>query len=208
MDDLSKEYVISYFNKSLAFHGDRPEAVKWSANGQMRRFEALLEIAPSIRGSKILDFGCGKGDFYAFLKMREISVDFIGLDINNRLIELARRKFPECRFDTFDIERDLLSEDFDYVFLCGVFNLKVEGIQELIEETLRKLFKHCRIALAINALSACCPKKDVELHYVYPAEISRFAAKELSPYISLRQDTVNHDFIMFVYRDISSLPDN
>jgi SAM-dependent methyltransferase len=200
MDDLAKEHVISFFDKSLRMFGDRPEAVRWTAEGQLARYKALLDIADSIEGSNILDFGCGKGDFLRFLKDRDIQARYTGFDINENLIAVARDKHPEAAFRVFDIEKDNLTEDFDYSFLCGVFNLEVYGTDELITFTLKKLFGHCRIGLAFNALSAHAPKKDFELHYVSEEKISDFAAKELSPFVTMRHDSIPYDFTMFVYR--------
>lgn len=202
MDELSKEYVISFFDKNLMLHGDRPEAVRWSSTGQILHYQSMLDVG-NINGSKILDFGCGKGDFYWFLKDKNIHVEYHGCDINEKLITLAKQKFLDIDFRVFDIEKDVFNEDFDYVFLCGVFNLKVEGLDETIKNILIKLFKHCRIALAFNALSSHNPKKDFELHYTSPEEIFNFAAKNLSPYVSLRHDRMQYDFTMFVYREIN-----
>lgn len=81
-------------------------------------FERLLDINSSIKGKKVLDCGCGKADFYQFLKDRNILIQYTGFDINEKLISLARQKFPKCRFRVFDIEKDTLNEDFNYIFLC------------------------------------------------------------------------------------------
>ncbi len=201
MDELSKKYVISFFDNALRMYGDRPEALRWTAKGQLLHHECLLDINSSIKGKKVLDYGCGKGDFYQFLKDRNILIQYTGFDINEKLISLARQKFPECRFRVFDIEKDILNEDFDYIFLCGVFNLKVQRLEETIKNTLTKLFNHCRVAVAFNALSAHNPKKDFELHYVYPEEILEFAVKNLSPFVTIRRDRIPYDFTMFVYKD-------
>ena len=201
MDELSKEYVISFYNNAFQMHGDRPESLRWTAKGQVLHYESLLDINGSLEDKKILDYGCGKGDFYRFLKNRNISVQYVGFDINDRLVSFAKQKFPECRFRVFDIEKDFLEEDFDYIFLCGVFNLKVQGLDDTIKNTLIKLFKQCRIALAFNALSSHNPKKDFELHYVYPEKMFEFAVKNLSPFVSLRHDRIPYDFTLFVYKN-------
>lgn len=199
MDELSKEYVISFFEESLILHGDRPEAVRWSSTGQQMHYLSMLDIG-DIKGSKILDFGCGKGDFYLFLKNKNIEVEYTGFDINEKLIALAKQKFPDADFRAFDIDRDVLDEDFDYIFLCGVFNLKIQGLDKIIENTLKKLFNRCRIALAFNALSSHNPKKDFDLHYANPEALFKFGVDNLSPYVSLRQDRMFYDFTMFVYK--------
>ncbi len=202
MDELSKEYVISFFDNNLMLHGDTPEAVRWSPAGQISRYLAMLDIG-DINGGKILDFGCGKGDFYQFLKDKNIKVEYHGYDINEKLIALAKQKFPDIDFRVFDIDIAALAEDFDYVFLCGVFNLQVHGIDEDIKSTLIKLFQRCRIALAFNALSHHSPQKSFELHYTSPEDIFSFTIENLSPYVSLRHDRIHYDFTMFVYKEMN-----
>ncbi len=200
MDELSKEYIVSFYDKSLQLHGDRPEALRWSPQGQRLHYQSLLDVG-DLNGKKILDFGCGKGDFYGFLTERNIAVHYSGYDINEKLIALARKKFPQCTFSVFDIEKETLDEYFDYIFLCGVFNLEVQGVDETIVTTLKKLFVRCRMALVFNGLSVHDPKKDFELHYVSPEELFAFAVRELSPYVSLRHDRMAYDFVMCVYRE-------
>jgi 2-polyprenyl-3-methyl-5-hydroxy-6-metoxy-1,4-benzoquinol methylase len=201
MDNLSKEYVIDYFSRSLEMHGDRPEAVKWTRAGQELHYECLLDIDESIEGSKVLDYGCGKGDFYKFLKERNIGVDYTGCDINRKLISIAAHKFPESTFRVFDIEQDDLNEEYDYILLCGVFNLKVQGVQETTRNTLRKLFHHCRKGMAFNGLSSHNSRKQFELNYIAPEELISFAVRNLSPFYVLRQDRIPYDFTLFVYRE-------
>ncbi len=199
MDDLSREFVISFFDRQLSQHGDRPEALRWSEAGQRLRYESLLDIG-DIDGSKILDYGCGKGDFCQFLRNKDIQVEYSGFDINEKLIALAKKKFPGVDFRIFDAEINVLCEDFDYIFLCGVFNLNVQCLDETVKNVLIKLFKHCRHALAFNALSAHNPKKDFELHYTSPEDIFDFAVKNLSPLVSLKHDRIAYDFTLFIYR--------
>ena len=206
MDELAREYVISFYDRTLRFFGDRPESLRWTPEGQRARYELMLDMAKEIEGRKILDFGCGKGDFYQFLKDKGIETHYTGFDINENLIALAGQKFPEARFEVFDIERDTMSGEFDYIFLCGVFNLKVQGIDELIQGTLKKLFPCCRIGLAFNGLSAHAPQKAVELHYTSPEALFGFALDNLSPFVVMRHDRIPYDFTMFVYRDLTSNP--
>lgn len=207
MDDLAKEYVISFFERFHRMFGDRPEAVGWTLEGQRARYRSLLDIADSIEGKKVLDFGCGKGDFLTFLKREKIRVRYTGVDISENLIKLAKEKNPDGSFSVFHLGKDTLDEDIDYIFLCGVFSLEVQGIEETIRETLKTLFRHCRIGMAFNALSSRNPQRDFALHYVSPEEMFAFALKELSPYVALRHDRISYDFTLFVYRAVTLFPD-
>ena len=206
MDELSKEYVISFFDTNLMLHGDRPEAVRWTSKGQLLHYRAMLDIG-DMSGKKILDFGCGKGDFYQFLKDRDIQVQYTGFDINEKLIAAARLKYPDSDFRVFDTDKNVLEEDFDYIILCGVFNLRVNGLDEVIRDTLKKLFFRCRIGLAFNALSVHNPRKDFELNYTSPEELFAFAVNNLSPFVSLRHDRMSYDYIMFIYKEINAFAD-
>jgi len=204
MDELSKEYVISFFNTNLMIHGDRPEAVRWTTVGQRAHYRSMLDIG-DIAGKKILDFGCGKGDFYQFLKENDVPVEYTGCDINGKLINVAQKKYTGVDFRILDIDKDVLGEDFDFIFLCGVFNLGVERLDEVIKDTLITLFARCRIGLAFNALSAHNPNKDFELHYTSPEELFAFSVRNLSPYVFLRHDRMLYDFTLFIYREINAL---
>lgn len=206
MDELAREYVIAFYNRTLRSFGDSPESLGWTPEGQRAHYDAMLNIAPGIEGRKVLDFGCGKGDFYHFLKDKGIETHYTGFDINENLIALAGQKFPEVRFEVFNIEQDTISEEFDYIFLCGVFNLQVQGIDELIRFTLKKIFPCCKIGLAFNALSAHAPQKAFELHYTSPEALLGFALDNLSPFVVMRHDRIPYDFTMFVYRDLNSYP--
>ncbi len=202
MDELAKEYVVSFYNCLLKHFGDSPQALGWRPDGQIGHYNALLDIG-DFRGSKVLDFGCGKGDFYGFLKERGIEVNYTGLDINRNLIDLARQKYPEVDFRTFDISTQELTDDYDYIFVCGVFNLKVHGLEDNMKDTLKELFGRCRVALALNALSSYTKKKDFLLHYFKPEALFTFAVQNLSRYVSLRHDRLEESFTIFVYRDIN-----
>jgi SAM-dependent methyltransferase len=201
MDALVKEYLLDLYSKGLMLFGDSPAALCWSPEGQRARYSLLAEIATSlegIEGKKILDYGCGKGDFYAFLRERGIRVHYTGTDINPDLVALAAAKYPECDFRVFDIEEEELHERFDFIFLCGVFNARVEGATETLKNVIRKLFPHAREGLAVNALSSRAPSKDRELNYVSPAELLDFAVREITPHVTLRHDLSPEDFTLFL----------
>lgn len=193
--------MVSFYEKNLLLLGDRPEALRWSPQGQLLRYNLFLELSEDLHVKKVLDYGCGKGDFYGFLKDRGISTAYTGIDITPALIELARKKYPECVFRVMDILDDPIDEDFDYVFVCGVFNNKIDGIEEITRSTIKRLFERTRIGLAFNLLSSYAIEKHPELNYADPSDALSFAIEELSPYVSLRHDAVPDDFTLFVYKN-------
>src|SRR5438552_3411165 len=101
MNPTDKAHLLEIYSKSLAEHGDAPEAVQLTAESQRLRFQLLSEIAP-LENSSILDYGCGKGDLYAYLRQHGFRGSYTGFDINDALLTLARRKHP-ARFELCDI---------------------------------------------------------------------------------------------------------
>lgn len=200
MDDLGKEYLISFYDAQFRLHGDRPEAVRWSPGGQLGRYRLMAEIAGDLPGSRVLDYGCGKGDFLGFLEGAGMDVHYTGLDINPTLIEFARRKYPGRDFRVLDVEERDLGESFDYVFVCGVFNNRVQGVEESLKKVTGILFRHARKGLAVNCLSSHTRQKAPELNYTDPAGMVAFALENLSPHVSLRHDRLEGDFTLFIYR--------
>jgi len=170
MDDLAKEYVVDFFSKKLSLFGDTPASVGWTPEGQKLRYEGILRLLP-LEGKSILDFGCGKGDFYGFIKQKGIKAKYTGIDINKKLIDVAAGNYPEAKFAALDIDSEKLQETFDFIILCGVFNLAIQGAKEAVENTLRKLFYHTGKTLLFNCLSAHSKIKDTNLIYFDPLEM-------------------------------------
>ncbi len=198
MDPLGKKELLDFYNRHLKDFGDAPQAVRWTPEGQLRRYETLIEIAGDFSGKKVLDFGCGKGDLYGYMREKGISVKYCGIDINGNLIELARRKYPEAEFIPMDIEEGEFNRDFDIIFVCGVFNLRIAGIEESMKLVLEKLFMLCREALHINLLTYYTQQRSVELFYVKPEEILQFAITEISRSLTLMH--TKEDIFLSIYR--------
>jgi SAM-dependent methyltransferase len=200
MDPYGKRELLDCFGRHLRHHGDTPQAVRWTVQGQRRRYEAFLAICGDLSGKSVLDFGCGTGDFLGFLRSHGVSCSYTGVDIHPELVALARGKHPEADFIATDIEEEPLGGTFDVVLACGVFNLRVGGIGESVEAILPLLFRCAREALHANFLSARTPRHDVELHYVDPARLLAFARERLSPTAIVLEDLVPEDVFLSVLR--------
>lgn len=170
MDRLAKEYVIDFFTKRYIHFKDSPEAVGWTHKGQLMRYEAVLKFIEP-QGKSILDFGCGKGDFYGFLKERGIACNYKGIDINPSLIELARKKYRENFFYVQDVENEPLQGNFDYVVAIGVFNLQVQNVKETAKNCIAILFNHTSSRLVATFLNSQTRLRDIGVTYFSKDEL-------------------------------------
>lgn len=198
MDPLGKKELLNFYGRHLRDFGDSPQAVRWTPEGQIRRYETLLRIAGDLSGKTLLDFGCGKGDICGFLKEKGISLTYCGIDINENLIELAKTKYPGAEFIDMDIEETQFDRQFDVIFACGVFNLRIAGIDESVRNVMKKLFSLCKESLHVNFLTYYVPRRDVELFFMKPEEMLHFVITEVSPTVTLRHR--GEDLFLSVYR--------
>lgn len=53
-----------------------------------------------IFGEKVLDLGCGNGRYFPFFKEKRIN--YFGIDFSEKLIEIAKNKYPEGNFQVGD----------------------------------------------------------------------------------------------------------
>lgn len=70
-------------------------------------------------GEKVLDLGCGSGRLLGMLKDKRIN--YIGFDASEKLIEIAKKNYPEADFRT----GDALSLPFPADFFDKIFSIRV-----------------------------------------------------------------------------------
>lgn len=100
--------------------------------------EKFRHIPPIVSMSnKYLDLGCGVG------RLMENFDNFYGIDISENMLEIARKRKPNCNFKLTD-GRTIPYEDnyFDFVYCVLLFqHLPLEGVSAYIKESARVLKK-------------------------------------------------------------------
>lgn len=204
MMEADLQVALAHFDGQLSrYDAGDSRAVSWNSRAsQTSRFAVLSEVG-DLRGSEVLDVGCGVGDLYGYLRDQEAGVaSYLGIDINPRMASAARRKYPVARFEHRDLLADPPEErSFDYVFESGIFNLATPNWSEIVHPTLEAMFRACRVAVAANFLSRLSGNSDPASYYADPAELIRFVAERMSRRFVLRHDYRANDFAVFVYRE-------
>lgn len=78
-------------------------------------------LAYTRKHAKVLDIGCGNGRLYDFLQPKDVT--YLGIDHNSNMLDLARKNFPEAKFQLDDImDLNLEEEAFDNVFCIAAFH--------------------------------------------------------------------------------------
>lgn len=162
--------MIKRYNKRFEKYGLEAKTLGWSCKeDQFTRFEVATRYI-DFWGKSILDIGCGFADFYEFLINNDIKIKkYKGIDINNKLIEVARKRFPENKYEV----RNILLNNYcisqsDIITLFGLLNLKWE-IDNLTytKEMITEAWKITKEILVVDFLSIHLIKEYPKEDFIY-----------------------------------------
>ena len=214
---MHNEKQKEYFEGLLDKHGANHLGLDWNSHeSQKLRFQIFKEIF--IYGKKsanisVLDVGCGFGDFYGFLKaeglLRRNKISYTGYDISSKIIDAAKKKYSDAKFEVKDVLADRYLPTFDYVFCSGVFNIRALDNQthlEFVKSMLLRVYDLCNCGAAINFLSeGALPisrPEDVNsgrYFFFRPEDMVSFVRFFCSQYI-LRHDYHLGDFTLYLLK--------
>ena len=197
-----KKQNIKFFSNTLKNSPDEHHSVAQSEISHLKRFEKILELG-KFNNKKILDVGCGIGGFYGFLRQQDIHTDYTGIDINEHMINAAKKKHPELQnhFFVHDIIEKEMNETFDYVVSVGPLNLKFEGSSnsDITMELIKKMYKMANIGIAISMTSSLTKRPNKKTFYYDPVKIlSR--TFEFCKNVKFDHTYIPHDFVLFCYK--------
>ena len=90
------------------------------------------------KAARVLDGGCGLGDWTLYFARNGYSVT--GLDLSRQTVEQLQARFPEVEFVDGDIRRTGFPDSsFDAYFSWGVFEHFESGLQDCVGEAFRVL---------------------------------------------------------------------
>ncbi len=180
---------VKFYSELLKKKKKNPEEVGWKTKeSQLLRFQVLCDIG-EIRQKSILDFGCGTGDMWAYLKSAPIA-KYVGYDNCPPMITEAKKKYKEGTF-----YKVMPKGRFDLILASGVFNYDMPDWRE----TMKMLWKKCRDGMAINFTSSLAEVKAKNINYFDPSEMLKFA-QSLTGRFVLRHDYKPNDFTIYFYK--------
>ncbi|MDD5433312.1 MAG: class I SAM-dependent methyltransferase [Candidatus Pacebacteria bacterium] len=154
--------------------GSSIKTLGWdNKENQWKRFASLVEIL-DLSSQSIVDIGCGFGDFLTFLQEKKIKFSsYIGIDINEDLLKVARAKHPGFRFTCRNVLLNPPKKKLaDIGFAFGILNLNHKGSPdnyEYAQDFIKKIFDLCKKVLVVDMLSAnldkSYPKEDFVFYY-------------------------------------------
>ncbi|OEJ66072.1 class I SAM-dependent methyltransferase [Magnetovibrio blakemorei] len=116
--------------------GPKAEIGKISSKDEYKVIKPFFDQLP--KGARILDGGCGLGDWTAFFTQK--GFDCVGLDLSRETVAKLHTIFPDVIFKPGDIRHTEFNDNsLDAYFSWGVFEHFEDGMRPCIDEALRIL---------------------------------------------------------------------
>jgi cyclopropane fatty-acyl-phospholipid synthase-like methyltransferase len=195
--------VGNYYTEKVKTFGATPKGVDWnSEESQHLRFEQLSKVISGDDEFSILDYGCGYGSLYEYMKGKFESFRYAGFDISSEMLQKAKLKYG----DNGAVFTDFIEqfEEYDYVVASGIFNVKLnnpdEDWKEYITETLQTMHLLSTKGFAFNILTKYSDKEFMKdnLYYADPSYWFDFCKKNFSKYVALLHDYPLYEFTILV----------
>lgn len=167
------ERIKKYYEPNLKEGIPDHKMLGWeSREAQYLRF-AMFADAADIKGKSLLDIGCGLGNLLDYFNDKGIGVQYTGVDILDRMVDMASKRHPEAKFLCADIfECNLFGENaFDAVYASGIFNLNLGNNRGFLTKALDVMLKLSRTYVAFNLLHYQSPDREDKYFYFEPAEV-------------------------------------
>lgn len=190
-----------YYAAQWTGHSAPEKRVGWrTASSQRVRLETLASVG-GLRGKKILDVGCGLGALWAYLREQGVRADYTGVDLFAPVIAEAAKAHPDAVFETRNIlARPFGRARFDFVFLSGVFNVKIRDNWKYMRALLSVSLRQAREAVAFNVLNAEAELKEPDRFSAQAKDLVALGRRLGAPKIHLLDHYHHLDLTLFFYK--------
>ncbi len=193
-----RDEIRNHYEHRIREDLDSYAVLDWaSSQSQRKRFAVLVEQV-DLNGRSLLDVGCGLGDLYAYLRQRELDVDYTGVDLLERMSAEARRRNPGGSFvtaDPFGQANPFGRDSFDVVFCSGIFNLNLGNNLQFLPVAASRLMEITSALCVVNLLHARAADKEDRYFYYDPAAVKAMW-QPLAENVRVVEDYLPNDFTL------------
>ena len=206
MIEKALDHYRRYFIEKIQTHGPDPKGVDFNGSqAQESRFEQLAKVIEPDKPFTVIDYGCGYGALFDYLRGKNWEFTYFGLDTIEQMIaagKQAHRDFAHAYF--FQSENELAPAD--YLLAGSIFNNKFEAENEpwlqFILATLRRMNDLCVRGFSFNMLTRYSDEERMaqrpDLYFGDPLFFFDFCKRSFSRNVALLHDYGLYDFTILV----------
>jgi len=202
------EDIANYYSEKIIRYGATPQGVDWNGEeSQQIRFDQLCKVfQPAARNISVIDLGCGYGALLDYLKNKLKSFEYLGVDISQEMISVAKEQYISLRNARFinAAEPDRIAT---YGVASGIFNVRLDKSNdewlEYVHDMLDILDRTCRRGFAFNCLTSYSDKEKMKdyLYYADPCQLFDLCKISYSRQVALLHDYGLYEFTILVRKD-------
>jgi SAM-dependent methyltransferase len=204
---------VAFVEECFARYGDTYRGMGWTKTPESaaRRHDVMLDVLRPERSNHVslLDFGCGTSQLLDRIRARNLrGIEYVGLDASERLLAVARTKFPEVRYLHANSPAEWRAVgEFDYVVASGVFTTRIglsyDEALAYFQSTVVQLFTITRVGVAVNLMSSHVDWQRDDLFHLALDTFAAFAIANLSRQLVIRHDYGLYEYTGYIYREPS-----
>lgn len=212
---MSYKEIIDHYEKCFDKFGDTPKGVDWTKEDQVdKRYQVMIELInfyeKSFNLSKkvsLLDYGCGLSHLNNYILKKNLNhIEYTGLEISEKFFSESKKKYPKNEYIYGDILKDenILSINYDYIILNGVFTEKRSLTHKYMFEYLKKMitliYSKSNKGIAFNVMSKQVDWEVDTLFHVPIDEIADFLIKKITRNFVIRNDYGLYEYTVYIYK--------
>lgn len=201
--------VASYYSDRLAEHGTSPQGVDWKdLDSQRLRHRQFLRLLADEPDASVIDIGCGYGDFLSFLRAAGHRGRYIGCDVAEPMIEVARQLHGQGPDREFFVGGGP-PRTADYAVGSGILNVmrgaSPQAWSKYVGDTIDVLAQAGRRGFGFNMLSLNSDpeRRRADLHYGDPVGVLADCIGRYGRHVALLQDYGLWEFTVLVRQSSS-----
>ena len=206
---MTYQSIVSHYEACLERHGDTHLGVDWPRKEDVtKRYRMMLELVRENDAEvSMLDFGCGAAHLYDYLIDKNMrNINYYGLDISEKFINLCKKKYPNTPFYCADIlTSDSEVPNVDYIVMNGVFTEKQtmthQEMSAYFQAMLKKVFSHAKKGIAFNVMSKQVDWERNDLFHLPLDEMATFVTQHLGRHFVVRNDYGLYEYTVYLYRE-------
>jgi len=201
-EDILKE-VKRYYSKKIDQYGIQPQGVDWNGiEGQLKRFDILLNVVRDSSDFSINDLGCGYGALLHHMIKSYDNFHYAGYDVSHEMIKEAIRNQNNHLSAEFFTSSTM--KESDYTVASGIFNVRGNRNdrewKDYLYDTLNQMDKASRKGFSFNCLTSYSDKEKMRdyLYYADPLELFNFCKRNYSRNVALFHDYDLYEFTLII----------